>query len=246
LVWRFNSGPCGARAGTAPSIPLLAAERAQESATMVEPSLRAYAEDIFGGEDELLRQMREEAEAQGLPSIQVPLETGRLLAFLITLCGARQVLEIGTLFGYSTVTMARALPSDGRVISLEVNERHAAIARENLHRAGLEGRVEVRQGPALELLQSLQDGSFDLVFIDADKETYPRYLEEAVRLSHPGSVIVADNVWYHGAVVHPEDERVASIDAFNRAMARHPRLLSIIAPNHLCSDGASVSVVRGG
>ena len=210
---------------------------------MVEVSLRQYAEDVFGGEDETLRRMREEAETLGLPSIQVPLETGRLLAFLITLTGARKVLEIGTLFGYSTVNMARALPRGGLIVSLEVDQTHARTAARNVQTAGVSDRVDIRQGPALETLRSLEDGYFDLVFIDADKETYPRYLEEAVRLTHPGSVIVADNVWYRGAVVNPEDERVAKIDEFNRAVASHPKLFSIIVPNHLCADGASVSVV---
>ncbi|HEX6507269.1 MAG TPA: class I SAM-dependent methyltransferase, partial [Chloroflexota bacterium] len=140
---------------------------------MSDPSLADYVEDLFGSEDEQLKAMRLEAEREGIPTIQVPFELGRLLQILIVQSGARQILEIGTLFGYSTVLMARALPQNGRITSLEVSPKHADIARRNVETAHLSDRAEIVLGPAAESLSGLPASSFDLVFIDADKRSYP-------------------------------------------------------------------------
>lgn len=139
------------------------------------------------------------AEA-GLPAIDVSPAQGKFLHLLVRIAGARRVLEIGTLGGYSTAWMASALPAGGSLLSLEYEARHAAVARENLGRAGLAERVEIRVGAALDLLPEVA-GPFDLVFIDADKPSNPHYLDWAVKLSHPGTVVVLDNVVRHGHVV---------------------------------------------
>jgi predicted O-methyltransferase YrrM len=144
------------------------------------------------------------AEA-GLPAIDVSPTQGRLLQLLVRMSGARRVLEVGTLGGYSTMWIGRGLPEDGTIVTLEVNETHARVARANLDRAGLGNLVDIRVGPALETLPILADSDpFDFVFLDADKRNNPRYLEWALKLTHPGSVIVCDNVVRGGDVADPD------------------------------------------
>ncbi|MER9307293.1 O-methyltransferase [Mesorhizobium sp. M0293] len=141
---------------------------------------------------------------QGLPAIDVSPAQGKLLSLLARMQGARKILEIGTLGGYSTIWMARALPVDGRIVTLELDPHHAAVARSNFERAGVSERVELRVGPALQSLAALGDehaGPFDFIFIDADKPNNPHYLSWAMRLSRPGTVIVCDNVIREGAVL---------------------------------------------
>lgn len=207
-------------------------------------SVDQYANALFGGEDALLAAMRTEAEAAGLPRIQVPPEIGRLLTFLIALTRPRRVLEIGTLFGYSTVIMARALPEGGSLVSLEVEPRHADIARHNLVRAGLDDRARIVEGNALDSLRQIAGETFDLVFIDADKISYPAYLEAALRLTRSGSVIVADNVWRGGAVTAPGDDNARGAGRFNEMLAADSRLLSIFVASRGGEDATSVSLVR--
>jgi predicted O-methyltransferase YrrM len=210
-----------------------------------EATLSGYVETLYGGEDETLREMRAEAEEQGLPAIQVPFELGRLLQVLVMQSRARRILEIGTLFGYSTVLMARVLRAGGKVTTLEVAPKHAALATANFQRAGVAEHVELVLGPALDSLHDLEGQDFDFVFIDADKATYPQYLDGALRLTHPGATIVADNVWRDGAVLAPgagnaDNEGLAE---FNRAVAASPRLLTSVIPTRDGRDGTSVSVV---
>jgi predicted O-methyltransferase YrrM len=141
----------------------------------------------------------------GLPAIDVSPTQGRLLQLLVRMSGARRVLEVGTLGGYSTMWIGRGLPEDGTIVTLEVNETHARVARANLDRAGLGNLVDIRVGPALETLPILADSDpFDFVFLDADKRNNPRYLEWALKLTHPGSVIVCDNVVRGGDVADPD------------------------------------------
>lgn len=203
-----------------------------------------YANHLFGGQDELLVSMRTDAEGQGVPMIHAPNELARLLATLVAVSRARKVLEIGTLFGLSAITMARELPEGGKLITLEAVPKHAAIARENITRAGLADRVEILEGPAKNSLARLQLQTFDLIFIDADKDAYPTYLDWALELSHPGTVIIADNVWRHGDVLHPDNEGNLGIAEFNRKLAAQPNLLSTIVPTRSGGDATSVSVVR--
>jgi predicted O-methyltransferase YrrM len=209
-----------------------------------EPRLSAYQATLYGAKDDLLQQLPAEAQAQGLPAIHIPDEIGRLLQILIRAAQVHTILEIGTLFGYSAIWMARALPLDGHIISLEAEPTHVQIARQNLQRAGVADRVEVREGRALDTLATLSGHTFDLVFIDADKVSYPRYLDWALRLTHVGSLIVADNVWREGAVVTDDDEEARALAAFNRQVAASPRLLSTILPTRDGRDALTIAFVR--
>lgn len=164
-----------------------------------------------------------------LPPIDVTPLQGKFLELLVRMSGARRVLEIGMLGGYSTAWMARALPSDGRVISLELEQRHADVARKNLESVGLADRVEIRVGRAADSLQKLvadKAAPFDLIFIDADKAGYPDYLDWSLKLSRPGTVIVADNVVREGAVIDPKsaDPNVQGVRRFTEKLAAEPRL----------------------
>jgi predicted O-methyltransferase YrrM len=169
------------------------------------------------------------SNAAGLPPIHVAPNQGKLLNLLARLRGARRILEIGTLGGYSTIWLARAMPDDGRLISLEYDPRHAAVARANIAGAGLAGRVEVRVGPALESLPQLareKREPFDMVFIDADKPNNPEYLRWALRLSAVGSLIVVDNVVRGGQVADPRsaDPSVVGSRKLIDALAAEPRV----------------------
>lgn len=157
-------------------------------------------------EDEVLEAAVRDSEAAGLPQAAVTANQGKLLHLLAQLQGASRILEIGTLGGYSTIWLARALPADGRLVSLEYSPRHAEVATRNIARAGLDKVVEVRVGAALESLAELADehpAPFDLVFIDADKVNNPHYVEWALQLTRPGSLIIIDNVVRGGRVADP-------------------------------------------
>ena len=160
----------------------------------------AYIEDRLVGEDEALSATIRESAAAGLPAIAVSAAQGKLLHLLAMSIGAKRLLEIGTLGGYSAVWMARALPADGKLVSLEIDPRNAEVASRNIARAGLSDKVEILVGPAISRLPALQ-GPFDLAFIDADKESNADYFDHAVRLSRRGGVIVVDNVVRNGAVI---------------------------------------------
>lgn len=213
--------------------------------TPITEQLHNYIVENFAQEDDLLRQLPAEAEQRGVPLIHISPEQGRFLQVLMKAAGAKRVIEIGSLFGYSTIWLARALPEDGRLLALEAHPLHAQLTRENVARAGLSSKVEVREGNALDLLSVLDPGEpFDFVFIDADKPGYVAYLEHALRLLRPGGIIVGDNasaggnVWKVDAM--PDDEYIRAIHAFNHRMANDPRLISILAP---ISDGMCVGVV---
>ncbi|MFD4555855.1 O-methyltransferase [Streptomyces sp. NPDC058469] len=159
-------------------------------------------------EDGVLEAALSDSEAAGLPQIAVTAAEGKLLHLLAQIQGASRILEIGTLGGYSTIWLARALPADGRLISLEYSPKHAEVATRNLARAGLDKVVEVRVGPALESLAELADedpAPFDLVFIDADKDNNPHYVEWVLKLTRPGSLIIVDNVVRGGRVADPDN-----------------------------------------
>ncbi|HTT15015.1 MAG TPA: O-methyltransferase [Thermoplasmata archaeon] len=167
--------------------------------------------------------------AAGLPPIQVSPLQGKLLHLLAVSIGARRILEIGTLGGYSAIWLGRALPPGGRMVSLELEPKHAAIARASLTRAGLDDRVEVRVGPAVASLDRMfaeHEAPFDLVFIDADKEGYPDYFERALALAHPGTLLVADNVVRRGDVVDAanSDPQVEGVRRMAERVAATPRV----------------------
>ncbi len=177
-----------------------------------------FVEGALIGEDPVLDAALAASAQAGLPPIAVTASQGRFLNLLLRIHGARRVLELGTLGAYSTIWMGRALPSDGRIVTLELDPGYAEVARENLRRAGLAEQVEVRVGPALDSLTELRSGGeapFDAAFIDADKQRTPEYFLEALELVRPGGLIVADNVVRGGALADPD-----SADAGARGMRR--------------------------
>jgi predicted O-methyltransferase YrrM len=209
-----------------------------------------YIERLLVPRDPALEQGLADAERAGLPAINVSANQGKLLYLIAKIAGARRVLEIGTLGGYSTTWLTRALPPDGKVVTLELDRKHADVARRNLDRAGVGDRVEVRVGRAIDSLRALIDGGeapFDLIFIDADKGSYVEYLNLSLQLARPGTVILADNLIRNGRVLQatPPDDSARGAKAYNDAMAAHPRLDSIILPiirDNL--DGLSISIVK--
>lgn len=181
--------------------------------------------------DAVLAEVLEANAAAGLPPHDVSPLQGRFLEVIVRMIRAHRVLEIGTLGGYSTICMARALPDGGRVVTLEADAHHAAVARDNLARAGIADRIDLREGPALESLSALaraREQPFDLVFIDADKPSNPEYLAFALALTRPDSVIVADNVVRGGAVVDATstDPSVQGVRRFTEMIAAEPRLVA--------------------
>jgi predicted O-methyltransferase YrrM len=181
--------------------------------------------NVMVPEDEALHLAQRDSEAAGLPPISVTAAHGKMLHLFCRMVGARRVLEIGTLGGYSAIWMARALPDDGLLTSLEISQKHAEVARDNIERAGVAEKVQIIVAPAIETLNTLE-GTFDLVFIDADKQSTADYFAHAVRLSHPGTVIVVDNVVRKGGIVDPksDDEMVKGIKRFFDSLPSHPNV----------------------
>ena len=215
--------------------------------TPITEELYQYIVDTFAPEDALLRNLPAEADKQGIPMIHISPEQGKFLQVLMKAVNARKVLEIGSLFGYSTIWMARALPEGGKLISLELNPLHVKVIRRNVERAGLADKVEVREGAALDLLAHLDsEAPFDLAFLDAVKSEYVDYVEHALRLVRRGGIIVGDNASAHGDVWQAHSngasDMVAPMRAFNQRMATDPRLTSVLVP---ISDGMCVGVITG-
>jgi predicted O-methyltransferase YrrM len=191
-----------------------------------------YLTDLVVQPDPALEAARTASREAGLPDIAVSPPQGKLLFLMARLQRAKSILEIGTLGGYSAIWLARALPPGGRLITLEADAKHAEVARANLARAGLAGVTEVRLGKALDTLPLLaqERGTFDLIFIDADKIGYPDYWVWALRLSRPGSLIVADNVVRDGAVVDPgsTDASVQAVRRYHELVAAEPRVTATV------------------
>jgi len=209
-----------------------------------------YFGELLAPEDKALSASMEANREAGLPSIDVPALLGKFLELMVRISGARRVLEIGTLGGYSTIWLARALPAGGQVVTLEIDPHHAEIARENLKAAGVLERVDVRVGPASVTLRAMHEhgeGPFDLVFIDADKKSLPEYLEWSLKLSRSGSVIVADNVVRDGKVLDAgsTDADIQGVRRMTEMMASHPRLSATAIPTVGARgyDGFAVAVV---
>jgi predicted O-methyltransferase YrrM len=214
-------------------------------------TLDGYIDGLFAPEDPVLTAALADADAAGLPDIQVSAGQGKFIYLLAKLVGARRILEIGTLGGYSTIWLARALPEGGQLVTLELERRHADVAARNVERAGLAEKVEIIVGPALESLPALAARSqvpFDLVFLDADKVNYPAYFRAIMGMVRPGSLILADNVIRAGTVLtpRPEDPSSGAARDFNAMIAADPRLESIVlqqvgVKGH---DGIAISRVK--
>ena len=209
-----------------------------------------YLGNLLAPHDAALTQALDANHASGLPSIDVPPLLGKFLDLMIRISGARRVLELGTLGAYSTIWMARALPPDGRLITLELESKHADIARVNLEAAGVLDRVEILVGPAIESLRTMHASGaapFDLIFLDADKQSLPQYLEWSLKLSRPGTVIIADNVVRDGKVVDDktDDPHVRGVQRYLELAAKEPRLSTTAMPTVGARgyDGFSISLV---
>jgi len=210
-----------------------------------------YIDKLFVAPDPLLAAAVARSNAAGLPGIQISAGQGKFLNLLAKMLGARRILELGTLGGFSTIWLARALPPDGTLVSLEFNALHTKVARENIAAAGLAGKIEVITGAALDTLPKLAargDPPFDLVFIDADKGNYCAYLDWAIRLTRPGGLILADNVIRAGAVLSPagRDGAASGAAAFNEALAADDRVEAIILQQVGIKghDGLAIARVR--
>lgn len=211
-----------------------------------------YINDLFTSADPVLDAALAASRAAGLPEINVAPNQGKLLQLLAQAHGAHSILEIGTLGGYSTIWLARALPADGKLVTLEFEPRHAEVAQANFVRAGLADKIELRLGKASDSLTQLvaeKRGPFDFIFIDADKESYPEYLAWALRLSRRGTVIIADNVVRKGEIIdaNSEDPRVHGAQRFNALLAAEPRVNATILQTVGSKgyDGLAMALVVG-
>src|SRR6185295_219467 len=210
-----------------------------------------YISGLFNEPDEALTAARKSHKLENIPTINVSPNLGKFLNLLAKLSKAKKILEVGTLAGYSTIWMAKALPDDGKLISLEIDPHHTAVARKNIDRAGLSSKVEVREGKAIELLPRLVEekaGPFDMIFIDADKPPYTEYFEWALKLSRSGTLIIADNVIRDGKVLDPnhDDPMVKGAQRFNKALAANKRVSATILQNIGVKeyDGMAIAIVE--
>jgi predicted O-methyltransferase YrrM len=214
-------------------------------------SVDQYITDNLVHPDQALDEAVKSNSTSGLPAIDVAPNQGKLLYLLARIQGATRILEVGTLGGYSTIWMARALPPTGRLVTLELDPKHAAVAAANIERAGLSSLVDLRVGPALESLARLHADKptpFDLIFLDADKPNNPAYLEWAIQLSRPGTIIIGDNVIRDGAILDPNDPdpRVTGTRTFLERLGSHPRLeaTALQTVGSKGYDGFAIAIVK--
>jgi len=199
-----------------------------------------YIINTFVQEDELLKQIPQDAERKNIPLIQVSPENGKFLFMLIKMIRAKYVLEIGTLTGYSSIWMARALPEDGKLITIEISPEHAAEARKNFIKSGLDNKITLMEGRAADIISSLNDRKFDFVFIDADKENTINYYDAVFDMVNIGGIIATDNTLREGKVIEVNpDPGTRAINAYNRKVANDSRVISLLIP---ISDGLTISL----
>jgi len=214
-----------------------------EEATLITERHVSYLTERTRAEDTFLRDLKREAAAAGIPSIWIAPAQASFIQILLTLGRARAVVEVGTLAGYSAIVMARALPRDGQVRTIELEPRHADFAERWIARSDVAGKVEVLRGAGLGVLPRLATDSADAAFLDADKANYPNYLKECLRIVRRGGLIMADNAFAFGELFadQPSDKEVAAMRRFNDLMAAEKSLDSIIVP---FGDGLWVGVKR--
>ena len=214
-----------------------------ETPTLIDERHVRYITDHTLPEDAFLKDLKREAAAAGIPPIWIAPSQASFMQVLLKIARAREVVEVGTLAGYSAIAMARALPADGRVRTIELETKHADFAERWIARSDVAGRIEVLRGSGLDVLPRLAADSADAAFLDADKGSYPKYLAECLRIVRRGGLIMADNAFAFGELFDekPEDREVPAIRHFNDVMAREPRLESIIVP---FGDGLWVAVKR--
>ena len=203
----------------------------------------AYVNELFVREDDTLGYVRQQTAARGIPQINLEPNEAKLLQLLVRLCGARRVIEVGALAGYSGICIARALPADGQLITIEVSSLHADVARAHFVYAGLADKVTVMQGAGLQVLPKLAaDGPYDLMFIDADKGNYHNYLEWAAANLRLGGAVIADNAFWGGQIFNPQTEDDQAMVEFNSSLAEHPQFDSTIIE---VGDGIALGVKIG-
>jgi len=219
--------------------------------TEIFENVDGYIRELVGAEDEILKATLNSTNEANIPPISVSANQGKFLQVLAKACNAKKILEIGTLVGYSTIWMARALPKGGKLISLEYEPLHARVAKNNIEKAGLSSVVDIRVGKAIDLLPQLEakkEGPFDMIFIDADKPPYTEYFQWALKLSRPGTLIVADNVIRDGDVMdaHSTDEMVQGARRFNAFLANTPEVTATIIQTvgSKMHDGMALAVVN--
>lgn len=214
-------------------------------------SVDHYISNLLGHEDEALIAATRSLKEAGMPAISISPNQGKFLQVLALLCNAKNILELGTLAGYSTIWMARALPKDGKLITLEYDPKHATVAQKNIERAGVASQVEIKTGKALDILPQLHAegaGPFDMIFIDADKPPYADYFEWALKLSRPGTLIVVDNVIRDGRVLdeNSTDAAVNGAQRFNKVLgastAVTATILQMVGVKEY--DGMAIAVVK--
>ncbi|MBS1493127.1 MAG: O-methyltransferase [Bacteroidetes bacterium] len=210
-----------------------------------------YIEELLIPQDEALLKAEESLVTENIPQISVSPNQGKLLQILAMSCNAKRILEVGTLAGYSTIWLARALPDDGKLITIEFEPHHAEVAMKNITRAGLEDKVEIRNGKAMEVLQNLIEEKiepFDFIFIDADKPPYTEYFQLALKLSHKGTMIIADNVIRNGDILNENsaDEKVLGVQRFNKFLSECKEVnVTIIQTVGVKEyDGMAIAVVK--
>jgi predicted O-methyltransferase YrrM len=211
----------------------------------------AYISNLLAPEDKALADTVKSLSTEGLPQISVTANQGKFLQLMATLCNAVKILELGTLGGYSTIWLARALPDNGKIITIEFDKHHADVARKNIDNAGLGDKVDLRVGTALDILPTLiseGEGPFDMIFIDADKPPYPEYFDYAVALSRPGTLIICDNVIREGKVLNKKsrDEKVQGVQRLNEMLGSNKKVTATIlqtvgVKEH---DGMAIAVVN--
>ncbi|HVF81053.1 MAG TPA: O-methyltransferase [Flavisolibacter sp.] len=210
-----------------------------------------YISDLFAVEDKVLTSTISSLHDEGLPQISVSANQGKFLQVLATLCNAKRILELGTLGGYSTIWLARALPQNGKLLTVELEAAHAAVAQKNIDAAGVGDKVQIVTGKAVEILEELiagREDPFDFIFIDADKPPYTEYFGLALQLSRKGTLIICDNVIREGKVLDEtcEDEMVQGVQRFNRMLSKNNEVTAIILPTVGVKefDGMAIAVVK--